>query len=435
MVASYKKNSFISLAFLFFQSGYSAVLGLIANIIITVLAAKDVFGIYSTTLATISIFNYVSDVGLAGALIQRKEIRDKDLATVFTVQQMLIGTLIVLGFIATPLVMNFYNLAGKAEFLYFAVLISFFISSLKTIPSILLERSVNFKEIVKVQVVENTLFYLVVSICIILKLDIMSFALAVIVRSVVGTMLIYKLSPWKPIFGMDFKTLKDLLSFGIPFQANSFLALLKDDLMVIFLGKTLGLASLGEIMWAKKWAEAPIRIVMDNVTKVLFPLVSRLQDEKESLKKTVTATVWIQFLVLAPTIGIAAILMPYFVKYIPKYSKWESALPIFYIFCIAALFSTLSTPLLNVFNALKKPKIPFAFMTFWTVSTWLLAPPAISFFGPIGFAYTQLILSSTFVLILVLTKYQLKIDIFDFNIPKVAVIEMYETIKNKYFDK
>lgn len=427
MAKSYKKNSFISLGFLFFQSGYSALLGLFANIVITVLAAKDVFGIYSTTLATISIFNYLSDVGLAGALIQKKEVHEDDLKTVFTVQQILILLLVITGLLATPYVMRFYNLTGRAEFLYYAILVSFFVSSLKTIPSILLERRINFKEIVKVQVVENTLFYAIVSIFIILKFDIYSFAFAVITRSLVGTLLIYWISPWQPVFGINIQALRSLLSFGIPFQANSFLALLKDDLMVIFLGKTLGLASLGEIMWAKKWAEAPIRIVMDNVTKILFPLVSRLQEDGDNMKKAVVSTIWIQFAILAPTVLAAAIAMPYIVSYIPKYSKWEPALPIFYIFCISAVFSTLSTPLLNVFNALKKPKIPLAFMTFWTASTWILSPPAISMFGPIGFAYVQLALSSSFILILVLTKHQLNIDIFDFAIPRAVVKEIYET--------
>ncbi|MFO0703174.1 MAG: oligosaccharide flippase family protein [Patescibacteria group bacterium] len=428
---SYKKNSFISLGFLFFQSGYSAVLGLAANIIITILAAKDVFGIYSTTLATISIFNYISDIGLAGALIQKKEIKENDLSTVFTVQQSIIGTLVVIGFFAATWVLKFYNLTGNAIYLYYAMLVSFFISSLKTIPSVKLERSVNFKEIVKVQIVENTLFYVVVSICIILHLNLFSFAIALLTRSIVGTLLIYRLSPWTPKLHIDMSSLRDLLSFGVPFQLNSFLALAKDDLMVIFLGKTLGFQSLGEIMWAKKWAEAPIRIIMDNVTKILFPLVSRLQDEKETLRKTVVSTVWIQFLILAPTLAFAAFAMPYVVKYIPKYSKWESALPLFYIFCIAALFSTLSTPLLNVFNALKKPKIPLMFMIIWTTTTWILTPIFTANFGPIGFAYTQIILSSTFILILILTKTQLGIEIFDFNIPYNTLKETYKQILNK----
>lgn len=399
-MSSLKRDSLKSLGFLFFQSGYSAVLGLVTNLIITALAAKQVFGIYATTLATITIFNYISDIGLAGALIQKKEVTDKDLSTVFTVQQLIITTLVCIGFLLSPFVQSFYRIPTDAVYLYWAVLLGFFISSLKTIPSVLLERSVHFHEIVKVQIIENTLFYTVVSLCMIAGLNLYSFAIGLLVRSTIGTILMYRRSPWTPQIGLHMPSLRELLSFGLPFQANSFLALIKDELMVIFLGRTLGFQGLAEIMWAKKWAEAPIRIIMDNVSKILFPVLSRLQDDKDTLQRTVTATIWLQTLILGPVILAVGVAMPMFIRLVPQYHKWANALPILYIFCASAFLSTLSTPFMNIFNALKKPKVPFSFMIFWTASTWILTPWFIHQYGPIGFAYVQLILSCSFVAVI-----------------------------------
>lgn len=396
MVHDLTKNTKKSLISLFFQSGYSAILGLVTNILITALEAKEVFGIYSVTLATIGIFNYLSDIGLAGALIQKKDIDSRDLSTVFTIQQALILTLVTIGFVGTDFVRRYYMLPPAAVLLYWAVLIGFFVSSLKTIPSILLERSVDFSRIVRVQVLENTLFYLLVSIGIIMQFGLLSFAFAVLVRAVFGTILMYRLSPWSPRLRLDRAVLRELLVFGLPFQMNSLLALVKDELMIIFLGKTLGLATLGEIAWAKKWAEAPIRIIMDNVSKVLFPLLSRLQNDQEKLKRTVSMTIWAQTLVLGPVLLVAAFAMPYLVHIIPQYEKWASAVPIFQLFCISAFLSTLSTPFMNIFNALKKPRIPLYFMIYWTAMTWFLTPPAIGQFGAIGFAYVQIFLSLSF---------------------------------------
>lgn len=410
-MSTLKRNSLKSLVFLFFQSGYSAVLGLITNLIITALAAKEVFGIYATTLATITIFNYISDIGLAGALIQKKEVSDTDLSTVFTVQQVMITTLVCLGFLLTHFVQSFYRLPTEAVYLYWAVLLGFFISSLKTIPSVLLERSVHFHSIVKVQVVENTIFYIIVSICMIAGLNLYSFAIGVLVRSTVGTILMYRQSPWRPRFSLHLSSLRELMSFGLPFQANSFLALIKDELMVIFLGRTLGFQGLAEIVWAKKWAEAPIRIIMDNVSKILFPVLSRLQDNKDALQRTVTATIWLQTLILGPIILAVGVGMPVFIRLVPQYQKWESALPILYVFCASAFLSTLSTPFMNIFNALKKPRVPFYFMIFWTVSTWVLTPGFIRTFGPIGFAYVQLLLSCSFIAVMYYSRKLLRLKL------------------------
>lgn len=414
-MSTLKNRSLKSLAFLFAQSGYSAVLGLITNIIITLLAAKEIFGIYATTLSTLAIFNYISDIGLAGALIQKKQVQERDLATVFTVQQIIIASLVLIGFSVTSYLKTTYNLPSEGVYLYWAILAGFFISSLKTIPSILLERSVKFDSIVKVQIIEQTLFYVIVSIGVIMGYQLYSFAVAVLVRALVGTSIMYRLSPWKPNLSLHLPSLKELLGFGLPFQANSFLALIKDELMVIFLGRALGLASLGEIVWAKKWAEAPIRIIMDNVSKILFPLLSRLQEDGDKLKKTVRTTMWLQTLILAPIMMALAVLVPFAVDVIPQYQKWESALPLFYIFCASAFFSTLSTPFMNIFNALKKPGIPFIFMIFWTCATWVLTPWFITRFGPVGFAWVQLMLSSTFIVVVFVAGKHLRLDLFQIH--------------------
>src|SRR3990167_5389925 len=143
-----KHNSIISAVSLFFQSGYSAFLGLIANLVLTILLSPSIFGIYITVLSLISLLNYFSDIGLAASLIQKKEITDNDIKTTFTVQQILIISIIAIGFLLTSFVREFYNLPQTGIYLYWALLISFFLSSLKTIPSIFLERKIQFKKIV-----------------------------------------------------------------------------------------------------------------------------------------------------------------------------------------------------------------------------------------------------------------------------------------------
>lgn len=399
-----KKNSIYSLLSLFFQSGYSAILGFAANIILTIVLSPKIFGIYILTLSIISFFNYFSDIGLAASLVQKKDVTNNDLRTTFTIQQILIITLVSIGFFLTPLVSTFYKLPNEAIYLYWALLIGFFLSSLKTIPSIKLEREVQYQKIVFVQIVENTIFYVIVSVLAIAKMGLYSFAYAVIIRSTIGVVLIYSLSFWKPSFGITRDSLKKLLSFGIPFQANTVLALIKDDLIMLFLGKALGLEALGYIGWAKRWAESPIRIIMDNVTKILFPILSRIQNERDRISNLMEKVVKYQTLILAPAFVGMLLLMSRFVELIPKYNKWEPAIPLFYLFAIAAFFSSYSSPFINLFNSLGKIKISLKFMVYWTVMSWILIPLFTAIFGIYGFPIALIILSLTFVVIVYLAK-------------------------------
>lgn len=404
MKKNLKKNTVVSVLSLFFQSGYSAVLGLVANLILTIVLPTKTFGIYILTLSIISFLNYFSDIGLAASLVQKEQISDDDLKTSFTVQQLLILTMISIGFLITPWIQNIYTLPDSATYLYWALLASFFFSSLKTIPSILLERDVQFQKIVLVQVVENTLFYIVVSVLALAGFGLQSFTIAVLARAISGTMLMYFISFWKPQIGISLKSLKELLAFGLPFQSNTLLALVKDDLMLLFLGNVLGLEALGFIGWAKRWAESPIRIIMDNVNKILFPVFSRLQSDKHKVGVLVEKIIYNQTLILAPVYTGMILLMHQVVYLIPKYSKWEPALGLFYLFCIAGFLSSFSTPFINVFNALGKIKISFVFMVYWTVMTWVLVPIAIHAYGAIGFPLTLVFLSCAFVVIGIIAK-------------------------------
>ncbi len=403
-----KRNTIISAFSLFFQGGYTAILGLIANLVLTILLQPKIFGIYITVLSLISFLNYFSDIGLAASLIQKKELRPEDTRTTFTVQQILIISLIAIGIGATTFIKDFYHLPQEGVYLYWSLLFSFFISSLKTIPSVLLERKIEFQKIVFVQVIEGTLFYISVIIFAILGFGLRSFTIAVFLRALIGLIVIYRISFWMPQIGISRKSLKELLSFGVPFQASSFLALFKDDLIILYLGKVIGFEGVGYIGWAKKWAEAPIRIIMDNITKVLFPVIARYQEDKSRVAQLIEKVFYYQTMVLAPVMMSSALLMGLVVEIIPKYHKWAVALPMFYIFVLSSFLVSFSAPLVNLLNALGKVRISLTFMILWTVIMWIFTPTLTHFYGTIGFPVAHLLVSSTFIFIVLTVQKEIK---------------------------
>lgn len=396
---SLKKKSMISTASLFLQSGYSAVLGFIANIVLTIYLSPKIFGIYITVLSIIALLNYFSDIGLAASLIQREKIDDDDVKTAFTMQQIIISSLIILGILLTQPIMKFYGLAYDGKILYWTLLAGFFISSLKTIPSVFLERHLNFHKIVTVQVIENTAFYVTVSLLALSGFGLMSFAWGVLVRAFTGLILMYSLSPWMPRFGISKKSMSHLLSYGVPFQSMSFLALFKDELVTLLLGKLIGFEKLGYIGWAKKWAESTLRIIMDNVSKVVFPLFARIQTDKAKQSTVLNKVLRYQSMIIIPSLLGIALVMPLIVDVLPQYKKWEPALPLFYIFIASSLFTSYLTPFINFFSAIGKIKLSLGFMVFWTVMMWVLVYPLTTLFGIYGFPLTILAIAMTSVFV------------------------------------
>lgn len=370
-----------------------------STVILTILLTPSIFGIYYVVSAVISFLAYFSDIGLAAALIQTKDEPSQDeLATVFTIQQILVGSIVVISFFLAPFFASYYNLDEGGIFLLRALSLSFFLSSLKTIPSVLLERKLEFSRLVVPQLAETTGFYLVAIILASLGFGIDSFSWAALVRGAVGLVAIYIVSPWRISFKVDIATMKELLSFGIPFQANSLLALVKDDLMTIFLGKVLPFSQIGYIGWAKKWAEVPLRLIMDSIVRVTFPAYSRLQSHTEVLKKALEKSFSLLALVVFPTSSLLILTVHPLVYTIPRYLKWESALFSFYIFTIVSIFAAFSTTCVNALNATGKIKTTLILMIMWTTLTWILIPVGIRMFGYNGVSLAYLAISLTSVI-------------------------------------
>jgi O-antigen/teichoic acid export membrane protein len=384
-----------------------------ANFLLTIFLSPAIFGIFFVVSAAIAFLSYFSDIGLAAALIQKKEdITREDLKTTFTLQQILVITVVLIALILANPIGQFYHLAGDGILLFQALAIAFFLSSLKTIPSIILERSLRFEKLVIPQIVE-TLFFSIFAVVLAIKgFGITSFTYAVLARGISGVIVMYLISPWRMGFGFSKTSARKLLSFGVPFQLNSFLALLKDDLLIVYLGKVLPLAQVGYIGFAQKWAFAPLRLIMDNVIRITFPSFSRLQNEKEILEKAIEKSIFAAcFLIFPALVGLVA-LSPYFVHLIPKYLKWEPALLSLSFFSINAALSSISTPLTNALNAIGKIKVSLYLMVFWTIATWVLTPIFIIFFGFNGVAAASALIASSVVLVIFLAKRYVKFNVF-----------------------
>lgn len=400
-----KKRSVSGVLALISRTFIIQIISFIATLLLTYYLDPAIYGIFYLVSSVVNFLAYFSDVGLAAALIQKKEdIDDEDLATTFTVQQILILILLAILFFVTPYIKTFYNIDDAGIFLLFAMGVSLFLSSLKTIPSIMLEREIRFNQLIIPQILETLVFNLIAVYFAYKGAGIYAFSYAVLARGVVGLISMYLIYPWKPTFGIYKKSLTGLLKFGLPYQANTFLAVLKDDGMTILLTKIIGTTGLGYIGWASRWAGLPLRIVMDNLTKVSFPTFSRLQNDKEKLAKAIEVSLMYLCLVSFPIlIGMGFFAKPLIIL-IPKYTKWLPAIIPLYLYLYNSAWASISTSLTNLLNATGKIKTTFKLMLMWTGLTWVLMPLFAIKMGFIGIAYAVAIIATSSVVTVILAK-------------------------------
>lgn len=371
-------------------------LGVVTSFILTLFLDPASFGVFFVVSSIIVFFNYFQDIGLAASLIQKKEEPTiKELRTVFFVQEFLVLFLIIPAIFFSHAISGFYKLNFDGYILFISLLVSFFLSSLRTIPTVILERKLDYHKLVIPQILENVVYNVCLIVFAVAGFKVESFTIAILARSTVGLIATYVVQPWPVGIAFDGHSLKKLISFGIPFQTNSILALFKDDFRTIYLGKVLPIAQLGYIGFAEKMANLPLRLVMDNVIKVTFPSYSRLQDNKGALKLAIEKSLFLISLTIFPiAVGIISY-SPFLMKFIPKYQKWEPAILSIIFFSLGTVLSSISTPLTNFLNAIGKVKVTLYFMIFWTVAIWVLTIPLINIYGYNGAAMASFLVSLT----------------------------------------
>lgn len=419
----YKKRAVRNVFFLIFRSGFLQLINFIGAFALTVLLAPSVFGLFAVVSAIINFLNYFSDIGLAAALVQKKEeVETQELRCVFTIQQILVMTLCVIALIFSSFIQKLYSLDANGMLLFFALLASFFLSSLKTIPSILLERELQFEKLVIPQIVEALFFNVTAVLLASYGLGALAFAWAVFLRGLSGLIVLYMIKPWAIGLNLNFSRYKRHFRFGVPFQLNSLLAMIKDDLLVVFLGKILTFTQVGFIGWGQKWAFMPLRFILDNVAKISFSAFSRIQDDRERLNKAVNKALFGTSFLTFPILLMINIAARYLMVVIPRYQKWVPALPFLTYFSLNAAMACVFITLVNLFNSRGRVRLTLYLMIFWTILSWVLNIGLIYFYGPIGVGISSLLMGIASLVTIFYARRMVEIDYGNFLLPAASAM-------------
>lgn len=372
-------------------------IALLATLALTAFLTTEEFGVYYIVTAVLGLFTFLSDIGLASALIQKKEEPTvAELRTTFTVQQILSVIILLVVVALTPYWRNTQNFGNQELWLLYVIAASFFVITFKTIPSVLLFRKLRFDLVALPAVVENVVFYTTCSILAWQGFGVLSFLWAVIARDLCGVAIMYILQGWPIGLGISVPALKGLMKVGFKFQLNDLLARIKDDLFnIVVIGAWLDLSALGYIGWAKRFSNIPQQFTVNNITAITFPTYSRLQADKNLLRKAIEKTTYFVTLVAFPLLAGVCIFMIPLVNIVPEYHKWRPALLALTLFSVNIAWSTISTPLTNTLNAIGHLNKTLILMVMWLVLTWTVTPIGIYFFGFNGVALASALIGCT----------------------------------------
>lgn len=394
------KQQTVSGAFAYFlKTGIIMGIGLFSAGVLALWLQPAEFGVYNLVAQITGILTFFADIGLAATLIQKKEEPSvSQYRTVFTIQQLLSWFIffVTLAIVLSRTIEAKVGIEG--EFVLLALGLAFPLASIKTIPSIILERSLNFKKLAIPPVVEQIVYNGILIGLAVSGFGVRSFTYAILARSFIGVVVTYALMRWPIGFAWDKSAIKELIGSGSKFQLNDFLARVKDQLFSLALGWWLPLNQFGYISFAQTYSQFPYTLTVQNVIAITFPTYSRLQNDKTLLKRAIEKTMFFISLAIFPLlVGMCVFITP-LTMVVPKLAKWQPAIFTFIMFTLSIGGGAISTPLTNTLSAVGKINTTLKLMVFWLVLTWVLTPLCIYLFGFNGVGIASLLIALTSVL-------------------------------------
>ena len=327
----------------------------IANMILARILMPEDYG----CLGMLLIFMVISEVLITGgfgqALIQKKNPTHIDYSTVFYWNLCASFIIYLILFASSPFIAEFYNMPQLSDILrvYSLTLI---ISSFSIVQNNLLQKQLKFKSLTIRNIIATSCGTLVAILMAFNGFGVWSLVASGIINAIVSVGLLWKMSPWRPTWEFSWKSFKELFSFGSLMALSSLIDEFYKEVQGLIIGKFYSASDLGYYTQAKKLENIPISSLSQIVSQVTFPVFSKLQDDritlKQSVKKCITSLTYLNFPICVLLIVIASPLIKLLYGL-----QWLPAIPYFQLLCISGLFYTILTMNNTIIKSLGKSKI------------------------------------------------------------------------------
>lgn len=265
------------------------------------------FGVVALVMFVAAFAQLFVDAGLRVALVQRKEINELQRNTVF-------WSALVLSLILAALILGFAGLIARgfgAEGMetplrWITLLLP--ISAFQMIPLTTLERAFDFSKIAIGEALAALCGSVVAIILVIQGFGVMALVIQQIVQTITTVAIFNIMARWRPALAFSWTEFCSLASYGLYMMMTNFAVFMSSQFDRPIIVGVLSPAVLGYVSVANQIITSPFRIIAQTVRRVLFPILSSVQDDLPRIGAAYLRVQFAMALVMAPAcLGVAAI--------------------------------------------------------------------------------------------------------------------------------
>lgn len=336
------------------QYGVLGIQFVLQLILARILKPED-FGVVAIVLMFIAFSNVFIQKGFSIALVQRKELTDDDVSSVFLFSILIGIVFYIIIFFSAPAIAVFFNepiLTGLLR----VMSLSLFPGVYSSIQNALLCRNLNFKVVFFASIVSVGISGGVAILMAKKDFGVWSLAIQQLLYSFVVVFVQYYNCRWLPKFKLKIKRVAYFWSFGWKVLVTNLINELFIELRTLVIGKMYSKADLSYYNRGRQFPHLLINSINGSLQSVLLSRFSSIQDDRKALSKLLQTSITVSYFVLLPLLILLFCCADELIVVLLT-EKWLPCVPYLRMFCIFYITWPLCTSCSQVIYAVGRSDI------------------------------------------------------------------------------
>ena len=255
----------------------------IVGLVLARILSPSEYGLIGIVTIFITVFNAVIDSGFSQAVIRKKEASNEDYNTMFITNMVLSVFMFLILFFCAPAIARFFARPELVS-LNRVMGVVLIINALSITQNTVLTKRIDFKTKTKASLISAVLSGIVGIGMAFMGYGVWALVGQQITKQLTNTICLWVFNKWWPNFKFSWQSFHYMWGFGWKLLASSLIDTTWSQLYQVVVGKFYSPATLGQYSRSKEYASIFSGNLNSIVSRVSFPVLADIQDDKVRLK-------------------------------------------------------------------------------------------------------------------------------------------------------
>ena len=326
------------------------VIRILTQIILARLLWPEAFGLVALVMAFVSVANYLIENGLTLFIIRKQELNENDAYSLFIANMIFASSIVILFILGSGLIASYLK-EPSTQLLLIVSSSAILFNAFGSVHKALLTRDLQFRGQTVIMLVSAIVSGFIAVVVSILSFGVWSLVIYNVSYQFIQTVLLVRLYSFNYRGKLDRIFLKEAIIYSWKLMLSGLIHTVYENIFNIIMGSLFSISALGYYSNALKIRDVAAQTLTDAIQKVSFPILSKLQDNKDSMVEASRRILKLSIFIIYPILFGLAATSESIVKVVFN-EQWLGMIPIMQILAINGLLIPLHKVNLNILTVI-----------------------------------------------------------------------------------